>query len=473
MDFFKRSRRRPAPAHPAERAGVLRGGFLWVTIGSCALVFLAAFENIAVTAVMPAVSAGLDGARWYALAFAGPLATGVIGMVAAGLWADRRGPIAPLYTSVGLFGAGLVVCGLAPAMEVLVAGRLLQGLGGGAITVALYVVVGRIYPERLQPKLFAGFAACWIVPALVGPAIAGTVAELLGWQWVFLGVVGLVAVAMVMVVPALRGTGGPQAAEEGGNRGFGLLGWAALAAAAVLALNLAGGLPRVGGALSVVAIAVALAAVRPLLPRGTLTARHGLPSVILTRGLVSAAFFGGDVYLPYLLTEKYGFAPAFAGLTLTVGGLAWAGASTVQGRLGDRMSHAAGVRIGSALVLGSLLGILVTVALALPAAVAIVAWGIGGAGMGLMFPRLSTLMLGLSAPAERGFASSAGAIADSLGGALSLAVGGLVFSAAFGGFTGVFALSTAVGLVAVVVAQRAAAPAGLPASDKRTMEVAA
>ncbi|MDX6742471.1 MFS transporter [Actinocorallia sp. A-T 12471] len=472
MSSFKRSGSLRETAKPTKQAGVLRGKFLWVTIGSCALVFLAAFESVAVTAVMPAVSAELDGARWYSLAFAGPLATGVIGMVTAGLWADRSGPTVPLYTSVALFCAGLVGCGLAPSMEVLVAGRLLQGLGGGAITVALYVVVGRLYPENLQPKLFAGFAAVWIFPALVGPAIAGGVIDLFGWEWVFLGVVGLVAVAMLMVVPALRGSG-PQTAQKASAHGFGLLGWATLAAAGVLALNLFGGLPRVGAVISAVAIAVALVAVRPLLPRGTLVARGGLPAVILTRGLVSAAFFGGDVYLPYLLTERYGFAPALAGLSLTVGGLTWAGASAVQGRLGERMTHQAGVRIGSALVFGSLAAVLAAEALTLPAAAAIAAWGVGGAGMGLMYPRLSTLTLSLSSPAERGFNSSALAIADSLGGALALALGGLLFSAAYGGFTGVFALSAAVGLAAVLIAPRTNAPAEHPASDNRNMEVAA
>ena len=62
------------------------------------------------------------------------------------------------------------------------------------------------------------------------------------------------------------------------------------------------------------------------MPRGTLTARRGLPSVILTRGLASAAFFGAEVYLPYLLVERYAFSPTFAGLTLTGGAIAWAAA---------------------------------------------------------------------------------------------------------------------------------------------------
>ncbi|MCD0450518.1 MFS transporter [Actinocorallia sp. API 0066] len=440
----------PVPAEP----GVWSRAFFWVTLGSCALVFLAAFENIAVTTVMPAVSADLDGARWYALAFAGPLATGVIGMVAAGLWADRKGPVAPLYTSVALFAAGLLACGLATTMEALVAGRLAQGLGGGAITVALYVVVGQVFPEAHHPKIFALFAAAWVVPALVGPAIAGGITELLSWHWVFLGVVGLVAAAMLMVVPALRGVGAREDAAAASSHGPWLLVWAAVAALSVLALNLVGGVSGLGVALSLAAIAVMVVALRPLVPRGTLTARRGLPSVILLRGLAAGAFFSGDVYLPYLLTEEYGWGPALAGLSLTLGGLSWSTASAVQGQLGARLPHGRAVTSGTALILGSLAATFATAALGLHPAVAIIGWTVGGAGMGLMYPRLSTLALGLAAPAERGFTSSALTILDSLGAALCLAVAGLLFAGLSHGFGAVFGFVTAVGVAAVIVAPR-------------------
>ncbi len=448
----------PPEALEKPGPGVLSRTFLWVTVGSCALVFLAAFESVAVTAVMPAVSRALDGAHLYAAAFAGPLATGVIGMVAGGLWADRRGPVAPLYASVALFSAGLVVCGLAPSMEVLVAGRLLQGLGGGAVTVALYVVVGRVYPEELHPKIFAWFAAAWVIPALVGPAAAGAVTDLLSWHWVFLGVVFLVALAMLMVVPSIGGLGPGQPAEGDAGRGPRLLVWATLAALSVLALNLVDGVPRVGGALVVAAVALTLFAIRPLLPAGTLSARRGLPGVILMRGLGAAAFFAADVYLPYLFTERYDFSPTLAGLTLTLGALAWSGASAVQGRLGERLPHALAVRIGMALVAVAIVPALLTALLDLHPAVPIVGWLAGGAGMGLMYPRLSTLVLGLSTPANRGFNSSALSIADSIGGALTLALTGIVFASfatgSSGGFTAVFAFAALLSLAGALLAHR-------------------
>ncbi|WP_346959436.1 MFS transporter [uncultured Arthrobacter sp.] len=456
--------------------------YLLVTLGALALVFLAAFESLAVTTIMPLVSRELDGASLYALAFAGPLATGVIGMVAAGNWSDRRGPVGPLYASVALFVLGLLIAGSAGTMAVLLAGRLVQGLGGGAVTVALYVVVARVYPPVLHPKIFAAFAAAWVVPSLVGPFAAGLVAQLASWHWVFLGVVGLVVPALLMIVPALRGLSGAEAGETGADSGgarpavdrsaeenavagkpwdYGRLAWAALAALAVLGLNLSVELPAAGWLLAAAAVVVALVAVRPLVPRGTLTARRGLPAVILSRGLASAAFFGAEVYLPYLLVERYVFSPTFAGLTLTGGALAWAAASAIQGRLGARLDHRRAIRIGSALVLGAVLLALATTLLAWPAAVAITGWIFAGGGMGLMYPRLSVMTLALSTKDTEGFNSSAMSISDSLGGALALACTGIVFAAfttAAGAgaapFAGVFALTAAIGVAGVAVAPR-------------------
>ncbi len=462
------------PQDPAS-PGILQRPHVWVTIGACALVFLSAFESLAVTTIMPLVSRELDGAALYALAFAGPLATGVIGMVAAGNWSDRRGPTAPLYLSVAMFVVGLLIAGTALTMPVLVAGRLVQGLGGGAITVALYVMVARVYPAALHPRIFAAFSAAWVIPSLVGPFAAGVVASALSWHWVFLGVVFLVVPALAMLVPALRGMGRH---EPAGSVlppwEFGRLAWAALAALAVLGLNLSAGV-RVDGfaaapvLLAAAAVAVALVAVRPLVPGGTLRARRGLPSVILVRGLVSAAFFGTEVYLPYLLIERYGFSPQFAGLTLTVGALAWAGASTVQGRLGERLAHRTAIRIGSAAVFGAVVVALVTTWLDWPAAVAIAGWVFAGAGMGLVYPRLSVLTLALSTKATQGFNSSAMSIADSLGGALALAATAIIFTglAAMGGsFVGVFGLAALLAAIAVVVAPR------IPAADRPARKAA-
>ncbi len=462
----------PGPAGRSAAPGLFSREYVWITLGSCALVFLGAFESLAVTTIMPVVSAALDGASLYALAFAGPLATGVIGMVIAGNWSDRSGPVAPLYTSSVLFAIGLLIAGTALTMPVLVTGRLIQGLGTGAVTVALYVVVARVYPARLHPSIFAGFAAAWVIPSLIGPYAAGLVTEALSWHWVFLGVVGLVAAATAMVAPALRGLTGPgikSTSSTGGESepldgaripwAFRRIAWAVVAASAVLSLSLVSEIDTIGLPLAVVAAVVAIIAVRPLLPPGTLGARRGLPSVILLRGLAASAFFGAEVYLPYLLIDHYEFSPSLAGLALTLGSLTWAGASWLQGRLSTRLSDRACTTTGSILVLAAIVSAFVTTLLGLSPTLAIVGCTLGGGGMGLMYPRLSTLTLSLSRRGEQGFNSSALAIGDSLGSAVSLAITGVVFSilAMLGmSFAGVFAFAAIIAVAAIVVAPRVA-----------------
>jgi MFS family permease len=451
-------------AHPAT--GIFKPPYFWVTVGTCALVFLAAFESLAVTTIMPLVSRELNGGSLYALAFAGPMATGVIGMVGAGNWSDRHGPAMPLYTSVALFVAGLLIAGTSVSMPMLVAGRLVQGLGGGALTVALYVLVARFFPGPLHPKIFAAFSAAWVVPSLVGPFAAGVVAQVFSWHWVFLGVVGLVIPALAMIVPVLRGLDEPEGTGQPEKSAppwaLGRLGWAALAALAVLGLNLSADVsipafPAATALLAFAAVVLALVAVRPLVPSGTLVARRGLPSVILARGLASASFFGAEVYLPYLLIDRYAFPPTLAGLTLTGGALAWAGAAAVQGRLGSRLPDLRAVQTGSLMVLAAVLLALATTALHWPAAVAIAGWVVAGGGMGLLYPRLSVMTLALSTKENEGFNSSAMSISDSLGGALSLATTGIVFAAfttAVQSFAGVFAFTAAIGVAAALVAPR-------------------
>ena len=445
----------PTAADPGTR--LLAPRFAATTIGMFALIAFVAFEAMAVTTVMPTVADDLDGVSLYALSFAAPLAGGVVGMVAAGMWSDRRGPVTPLVASLVLFSLGLVVCGAAGSMEVLVAGRVLQGLGGGALTVGLYVVVGLVFPAVLQPAVFASFAAAWVLPALFGPALAALVADTVGWRWVFLGMVALVAAAALLITPALRGlerrAGGEPAPRS-------RLAWAVVGAVAVLALELLGSSTGRAGLLALVALAVVVVALRHLLPAGTLVARRGLPAVIGTRGLLSAAFFCGEAYIVFVLQENYGIGPGRAGLALTFVGLVWAVASQAQARLGSRVSHVTAMRWGSALVLAGVVALALVVAVHAHPVLAGAAYVLAGAGMGFGYPRTSVAMLDASSDRDRGFNSAALSIADSLGAALALSVSGVAFAAAERAdadpFVAVFALAVVIGVTGTVVAGRTA-----------------
>ncbi|MGM7696649.1 MFS transporter [Microbacterium sp. A84] len=427
---------------------------LWVTVGAIALIFLGAIEALAMTTVMPVVSEALDGEALFAVAFAGTLATSVIGMVACGAWSDARGPRGALYAAVSLFIIGLLISGFAITMEQFLLGRLVQGLGAGGQTVALYVVVARLYPPHLHGRVFAAFAAAWVVPSMIGPFLAGAVAEFLDWRWAFLGVAVLTAGAFMVIAVRLRGLDlGAGAASQAGGVWVRLMLAVVLAVSAVSVGLAADAPPLIGWPTAAVAVLIIGIAILPLVPRGTLRSARGLPSVVLVRGLVAGAFFATEAYIPYLLMAQFEFSPTWAGIALMLAAFTWAGGSALQGRYGESLGNRRIAMISLALVLAALLAVLVTAVTEASPIIIVVGWALAGGGMGLFYPRLTVLTLAYSAPGSEGFNSSALSISDATGSAVAVALAGLGVATLGGGpdaFVVVFVFCIVLAIVAVV-----------------------
>ncbi|GGD12945.1 MFS transporter [Nocardioides daphniae] len=434
--------------------GILSPAYLATTLGTFAIIVLVAFENLAVTTVMPTLTDALDGRDLYALGFAAPLASGVVGMVAAGMVSDRRGPAMPLLVALTVFGAGLLLAGAATSMELFVAGRVLQGLGGGAATVVLYVVIGLIYPTTLQASVFASLAAAWVLPSLFGPAVAAVIADAFGWRWVFLGTV--VLVALVGVGLARRVLGLPKPEQQPEHTSYAPLVWAVVAAAAVLGVRLVG--DRV--VLSLACAALVLYALTHLLPKGSLRLAEGLPSVISTRGFLAGSFFMAEGYVVLTLEEKWGLTPTVAGLTLSAVGIVWALTSWLQARM-RRLGHTRAMTVGSLVIVLGLTLLTGAIWFEVNPWITGAVYVVAGAGMGFAYPRTGVAMLQASTDVDRGFNSAALNAADSMGGALSLALAGVVFSTveAAGGdpFTAVYTFASVIAVVSVLAASRTAA----------------
>lgn len=431
---------------------VLSARFRTATVGVFALGFLIAFEALAVTAAMPLAARDLHGTELFALTFSAFAAASVVGTVVSGAWSDRSGPVVPLLTGVAVFAVGLVASGTAPTMALLIVGRVAQGVGTGTIGTALYVLVARVYPERLHPRVFALLAAAWVLPSLVGPFAAGAVATYLGWQWVFLGILPLVVLATALLVPTLRG--GP-VAGTGAPLPRGRIAWSVAAAVALLLMRPAIEVPVAGPALAALAAIAAVVALRPLLPRGTFTAARGLPAVITGRALFGAGFAIADAYLPFSLIELRGLPAVLAGGIVTIGAVSWATGSELQSRLAGRLADRDCVRIGSCSLLAGLTGVAAVTATAAPLPLLTVAWLCAGLGIGFAYPRFSTATLSLSREDERGRNSGALQIADGFGGGVALTAVAVAAAVVSGADVPVaFGLAMAVALAAVVAAPR-------------------
>jgi predicted MFS family arabinose efflux permease len=237
-----------------------------------------------------------------------------------------------------------------------------------------------------------------------------------------------------------------------------------LAAVAVLSLELLGsgtGVTLVAAAVALVLVVVGL---RPLLPSGVLVLRRGLPSVIATRGLLSAAFFCAEAYIVYALQERWDLTPGQAGIALTCVGVVWAASSQVSSRLGERVSHETALRVGTSIVLVGVAGIALLVWLRsrgadLPAVAPVATYVLASVGMGFAYPRTSVAMLAATTDADRGFNSSALQVADSLGAALALSVSGIAYASAgradIDPFPVVYGLAVLIAVVGVLAALRA------------------
>ena len=425
-----------------------------VSIGLCSML---AFEAMGVAAGMPAVAAALDGMAWYALAFASTLAGSVIAMVWSGLDCDRHGPLRSMAGGMALFGIGLLLAGLAGSMSVLILGRIVQGLGIGALGVALYVATARALPVALHPRLFAMFSSAWVVPAVIGPAISGAIVEHLGWRWLFLGILLLLLPTAALILPALhqRHEGAVQ-----GQSTRGALRWASLAAVSSVGLALGATSGRMAPIIVVGTLcALAMAATR-LLPAGTLRLAHGLPTVIAMRGLNSSAFFLCEAFVPLWLHQERGWSITAAGLALTGGALSWSLGSHLQSRVADGAGREALLGRGCGLLC---LGIVVsglTVLHLLPDWMLLVGWSIAGLGTGVSLPMLGVLTLRLAPRAQQGTFSSALQLCAALCTGATLAAGGVIFTLLYASssllaYASVFVLAAGLALVAWVNAQRA------------------
>jgi MFS family permease len=425
-------------ARPPTVAG---SGGLWsparrsLTGGLVLTITLVAFEALAVSTIMPIVARDLHGLELYGWVFTAFMLGSLIGIVLVGGLIDRRGLGGPFAAGIGLFAIGLVVGGLAPSMPVLVAARFVQGLGAGAVPPIAYVAIGRSLPEHLRPRMFATLSTAWVLPGVLGPAVAGIVGEALGWRWVFLGLLPLIVLSASIAFPAVRRIGpdpsdAANAATLRERAPLAIL--VALGTGLLLAAMTSGQLvPLV--AFGSIGATLGVFALRRLTPRGTLRAARGLPAAVLMRGIITFAFFAVDAYVALALVEWRGLSPVQAGITLTAATVSWTAGSWTQARWSSRFPPERFVRMGLILLAIGIASFIVVLVPQVSPWISIPTLGLAGYAMGLAYSPLALIVLREAPTSEQGRASAAISLTDSLGTALGTGITGALVAASVRG----------------------------------------
>lgn len=420
---------------------------LALTIGSIMAVTIAAVQGLAIATITPVLTSDLNGEHLYGWVFNAFLIPQIVGTVLGGREVDRRPPFHVFYPALALFAVGLAICSFSDTMGLLLIGRMLTGFGSGALTSTVYAIIGASYDDKLRPEMLAALSAAWVVPSLIGPVIAGAVADNFHWRWVFVGLLPLVIVSGGLTWKTYSRV---RLDQDMGNA---TLNRRRLPLAMVLAVGtflfLAGpdldslirlvseGFATVPIAILVIVTIAGLALIAPtlrrLVPAGTFTLMPMLPAAIATRSLAFGAFAITETYVVYSLKEFGGLTSSEAGILLTIGSLTWTLGSVLQARMDRR--HGAGGRpqrmlFGACSMLVGCFAIVADVALSgdIHWPITMASWAFVGLGIGICVTTATSVAFQYTPKGQGGLVSSSFLLLDLFANAIGVGIGGFLLA---------------------------------------------
>jgi len=420
-----------------------------LSVGLTLVMTLYAFDQLGTVSVMPAVSEELDGQSLYGATLSAFLLASIVTLTLAGDAADRWGLGRSFLLALVLFAVGLMISAFAPTMLLLVVGRGVQGFGGGALSTITFLTVHLGYEEKQRAGMLATLSAAWVLPGLLGPPIAGYMADVFSWRWVFVGIFLLIPFVAVLTFPSLKNLGtkggdrspagnraeardqadqGAQATPQPFFQDSRV--WRALLAAlgmGVFLFGLSRVLPVVPAVLCAgIGLSVGCRAVAGLLPPGTFLFRPVLPVCSMLRFLLAFAFFGTDAFVSLALHEIHDVSLTTASMVYTVAAVTWALGSRLQARI-DRPILLA--EIGALLITVGI-GILMLVpGLSASFVIAIAAWAVAGLGMGFAHNAVTLTAMSATVDGKESQTSASLGLADALGVGLGSGIGGAMLGA--------------------------------------------
>lgn len=436
-------------------------------------VVLHAINVYIATTILPSVVRDIGGIDYYAWNTTLFVAASILGSALSARLLGGAGPRGAYIVATLVFASGALLCAFAPSMPIMLAGRLVQGLGGGFLFALSYAMIRLVFAEALWPRAMALVSGMWGVATLVGPAVGGIFAELGAWRtafWSLIPVAVLFALLAGIVLPK-------RSAERSGRAPLPLVQLVFLTSA-VLAVSAGSVSPSVLWNIAGLGAAVILTALligtesrsrHRLLPAGAFSITSALGALYATMSLLAVAVTSGEIFVPLFLQVLHHQSPLAAGYLAALMAAGW-----TLGSLASAGASGNGIR--RAILAGPILGLAGMVTLAVlmrtesaggwqsmtPICLALVAIGLG---VGLAWPHLLTRVFQVASAGEQDLAAASittvQLFATALGAALAGMVanlagltdpGGIVGTASAAGWLfGVFALAP---LSALFAAQR-------------------
>lgn len=393
---------------------------------------LAPAVNAFITATMlPSVIADIGGLSLYAWASTAYAVTSILGSAGFSVVTRALGPRAGLVTAAAVFVTGTGSCAAAPSMAVLVAGRAIQGLGGGMMVASVYGIVRELFPERLWPRVFATISGAWGIAALGGPAVGGLFAGRGLWRAGFWALVPAVVLAAAISWRILRRTARPRRRQARVPLGRLGLVCAAVLAVASVANTRSPALQAmlVTGALAAIGLMLRIdgrARVR-LFPSDMLAFGRPLGKAFAIQFLLALGTSPIGVFIALLLQVIHGLPPAVAGYIHAGQSIAWTTATVLGARLQGQQVRAA-IVIGPLVVSAGFAGLASTIATGPVAAIA-ASVILVGVGIGTCWAHLSNVVLAGARPDEEAATASLVPSAQQFAIAFGAALSGIVASA--------------------------------------------
>ncbi|MFI1298863.1 MFS transporter [Streptomyces noursei] len=322
---------------------------------------LAALDSTIIATAVPQIVGDLGGFAVFSWLFSGYLLAVTVTLPVYGKLSDTYGRKPILLTGIALFLLGSLACAGAWDMGSLIAFRILQGLGGGALQGTVQTIAADLYPMKERPKIQSKLSSVWAASAVAGPALGGLLTSYGDWRWIFLVNLPVGALALWLIVRHFhdarrdRPTAGRRARVDwpGALAVFaagGLLltalvqggtAWPWLSAPSLLLLA--------GSALAAVAtVLIERRAAEPIIP-GWVWSRRTISAVNLALGALGLLMVAPTVFLPTYAQAVLGLGPIAAGFVLSVMTLSW----PISAALSSRVYNRIGIRNCALLGIGA------------------------------------------------------------------------------------------------------------------------